>query len=233
MPKPRPTNAAPAHDRPPAGTRPDGDRNGMAGIVGGAAGTGRGRGSKRPSVAHGPPVPGASSPASGCFFLADLTHPWAGAVAGPVIRWSPRPGRGRYCGAGGRSAPARRAAFPRRALPDRVIVLGRPTLFRQVQRLLADPRVTVRCRSRTRREVRRSVGQARSVAAGWPDLRELPEPEWSARWRRAERRGTGRPRGARRAGHRASPRLAGIWSRAARAGDTGAGLLAVAARRRR
>ena len=63
------------------------------------------------------------------------------------------------------------AGFLDAARPERVIVLGRPTLFRQVQRLLGDPRVTVDVIAHPRGYADPS-GTARTVAAGWPDLRE-------------------------------------------------------------
>jgi 2-succinyl-5-enolpyruvyl-6-hydroxy-3-cyclohexene-1-carboxylate synthase len=82
------------------------------------------------------------------------------------------------------------SAFLDEALPDRVVVLGRPTLFRQVQRLLADPRVTVDVIAHPRGYADPS-GTARTVAAGWPDLRELPDAGWAAQWRAADRRACG------------------------------------------
>ena len=101
-------------------------------------------------------------------------------------------------------------AFLDEARPDRVIVLGRPTLFRPVQRLLADPRVTVDV-DRAPAGLRRSRRARRGPSPpGWPDLRELPD-------RRVGGTVARRPTGARPARSRrsldeldiaASPRLA-------------------------
>jgi 2-succinyl-5-enolpyruvyl-6-hydroxy-3-cyclohexene-1-carboxylate synthase len=76
-------------------------------------------------------------------------------------------------------------SFLDKVRPDRVIVLGRPTLFRPVQRLLSDPRVTVDVIAHPRGYADPS-SMARTVAAGWPDLRESPEAGWAARWRTAD-----------------------------------------------
>jgi 2-succinyl-5-enolpyruvyl-6-hydroxy-3-cyclohexene-1-carboxylate synthase len=56
-----------------------------------------------------------------------------------------------------------------------------------VQRLLGDPRVTVDVIVHPRGYADPS-GTARTVAAGWPDLRELPDPGWASGWREADRR---------------------------------------------
>ena len=93
------------------------------------------------------------------------------------------------------------------ARPDRVVVLGRPTLFRQVQQLLGDPRVAVDVIAHPHGYAD-PTGTARIVAAGWPDLRELPDPAWAAHWRDADAMAAKRSRGPRRTGHRGSPRLA-------------------------
>jgi len=78
------------------------------------------------------------------------------------------------------------AGFLDEARPERVIVLGRPTLFRPVQRLLGDSRVTVDVIAHPQGYADPS-GTARAVAAGWPDLRESPHPDWAGRWRQADR----------------------------------------------
>jgi 2-succinyl-5-enolpyruvyl-6-hydroxy-3-cyclohexene-1-carboxylate synthase len=75
--------------------------------------------------------------------------------------------------------------FLDRARPDRVIVLGRPTLFRSVQALLADRRVTVDVVANPA-DYADPAGTARTVAPGRPDLRARPDGEWAARWRDAD-----------------------------------------------
>jgi 2-succinyl-5-enolpyruvyl-6-hydroxy-3-cyclohexene-1-carboxylate synthase len=68
-------------------------------------------------------------------------------------------------------------------LPDRVLVVGRPTLTRQVQALLRDQRVRVEVRAAGPRWV--DAGrQAASVAVGLPEVAGSPaQPsEWAARW---------------------------------------------------
>jgi 2-succinyl-5-enolpyruvyl-6-hydroxy-3-cyclohexene-1-carboxylate synthase len=135
--------------------------------------------------AYGLPVP-APEPGERVLFLADLTHPWAAAVAdaGHVV----------VSEAGGAAGSAVLATgmhllavpeFLDAARPERVVVLGRPTLFRQVQRLLSDPRVVVDVIAASQGYADPS-GTARSVAAGWPNLRDLPDPAWVARWRAAD-----------------------------------------------
>ncbi len=102
-------------------------------------------------------------PAVGCgervLFVADLTHPWAGPIAD--------------------------AGQLDKARPDRVVVLGRPTLFRQVQALMADPRVAVDVVDHPAGYAD-PAGIVRAVAAGRPDVTELPDGDWAARWRDAD-----------------------------------------------
>ena len=138
-----------------------------------------------PDSAFGLSVP-TPEPGERLLFLADLTHPWAAAVADAghlVISEAGGAAGNNVLGAGMHllSAPE----FLNDSLPDRVIVLGRPTLFRQVQRLLGDARVAVDV-------IAPPLGYAdpahlvRSVAAGWPNLRDLPDPAWAAHWRDAD-----------------------------------------------
>ena len=135
--------------------------------------------------ALGPAVP-ATEPGERVLFLADLTHPWAGTVA--------RAGHLVISEAGGAAGSAVLGAgvhllaagdFLDQERPERVIVLGRPTLFRPVQRLLADPRVCVDVIAHPASYADPS-GRARYVAAGWPDLRGAADEDWSRRWRAAD-----------------------------------------------
>ena len=145
-------------------------------------------GSRRHVRACRSPLPG---PASGCSSSPTSPIPGPRPLPTPASWWSPRPAARlvqSVMGAGVHLLAA--SAFLDEALPDRVIVLGRPTLFRQVQRLLADPRVTVDVIAHPRGYADPS-GTARIVAAGWPDLRELPDAGWAAQWRAADRRACG------------------------------------------
>lgn len=78
------------------------------------------------------------SPGERCLVIADLTHPWASAVAAagvPVIGEAGGLAGERVLAAGMHLLAD--AEFLARHRPDRVIVLGRPTLFRAVTALLA------------------------------------------------------------------------------------------------
>jgi len=144
----------------------------------------------RSDDAFGPPVP-APGPGERVLFLADLTHPWAAAVAdaGHLVLTEAGGAAGAAVLGAGMHLLADEA-FLDAALPARVIVLGRPTLFRPVQRVLADQRVTVDVIAHPLGYADPS-GTARVVAAGWPDLRDLPDPEWAAHWRAADHRAAG------------------------------------------
>jgi 2-succinyl-5-enolpyruvyl-6-hydroxy-3-cyclohexene-1-carboxylate synthase len=134
----------------------------------------------------GPSVP-APRPGERVLFVAGLTHPWAAAVADAghlVISEAGGAAGSSVLSAGMHLLAA--TGFLGEARPDRVIVLGRPTLFRPVQRLLSDPRVTVDVIAHPRGYADPS-GMARKIAAGWPDLREAPDAEWAGRWRQADR----------------------------------------------
>jgi 2-succinyl-5-enolpyruvyl-6-hydroxy-3-cyclohexene-1-carboxylate synthase len=120
------------------------------------------------------------------LFVADLTHRWAAPIAdaGHLVISEAGGVAGQHVLAAGihlLAAPE----FLDRARPDRVVVLGRPTLFRQVQALLADPRVVVDVVAHPGGYAD-AAGSARAVAPGLPGLRELPDEEWSARWRDAD-----------------------------------------------
>ncbi len=127
-----------------------------------------------------PPLPGER-----LLFLADLTHPWAAAIAcaGQVV----------LSEAGGAAGSAVLAAgihllaapeFLDAARPDRVIVLGRPTLYRPVSRLLADPRVSVDVVAHPQ-SYADPAGTARLVAPGRLDVGAPPDPGWVQQWRSA------------------------------------------------
>ncbi|WP_395729398.1 2-succinyl-5-enolpyruvyl-6-hydroxy-3-cyclohexene-1-carboxylic-acid synthase [Nakamurella sp.] len=136
-------------------------------------------------LADAPSVP-APEPGERVLFVADLTHPWAPLVADAghlVIGEAGGAAGGRALASGIHllSAPV----FLDGARPDRVIVLGRPTLFRPVQALLADPRVTVDVVAHPGAYAD-PAGSARTVAAGLPDLADLPDDGWAAQWRDAD-----------------------------------------------
>ena len=121
------------------------------------------------------------------LFLADLTHPWAAAVADAghlVISEAGGAAGSAVLGAGMHLLAA--DAFLDTARPDRMVVLGRPTLFRPVQRLLGDPTVTVDIVADPLQWAD-PPGGARTVAAGWPDLRGRPDGQWADQWRAADR----------------------------------------------
>lgn len=122
------------------------------------------------------------------LFVSDVTHPWSAAIAdaGQLV----------IAEAGGAAGSAVLSAglhllgiaeFMDAVTPERVIVLGRPTLFRQVQQLLSDHRVVVDVIAHPAGYAD-PTGSARVVAPGWPDLRELPDQAWAAQWRDADRR---------------------------------------------
>ena len=142
-------------------------------------------GTVRPSLVDAPAVP-APQPGERVLFVADLTHPWAAPVADAghlVIAEAGGAAGGQVLASGIQllSAPA----FLDGARPDRVIVLGRPTLFRPVQALLGDPRVTVDVVAHPAGYAD-PAGSARAVAPGLPHLVNLPDGDWAARWRDAD-----------------------------------------------
>lgn len=83
-------------------------------------------------------------PGERCLVIADMTHPWAAPVAAagvPVISEAGGLAGERVLAAGMHLLAD--DGFLARHLPDRVIVLGRPTLFRAVTTLLARPDVVI------------------------------------------------------------------------------------------
>ncbi len=137
---------------------------------------------------EGTPPVSVPAPAAGerVLFLADLTHPWAARIAdaGHLVV-------SEAAGAAGDAVLAAGvhllgdARFLDAARPDRVIVLGRPTLFRAVTGLLGDARLVVDLIAHPA-QFADPAGRARVVAPGWPDLGDLPDAAWAARWRDAD-----------------------------------------------
>lgn len=131
-------------------------------------------------------VPG-PQPGEKVLFVADLTHPWAGSIAAQgqlVVAEAGGAAGGQVLSAGIHLLGHK--GFLEANRPDRVIVLGRPTLYRQVSALLADPGLPV--------DVVAApdlfpdpAGTARLVAPaiGRPEG-EVP-PEFAEAWRHADR----------------------------------------------
>ncbi len=136
-----------------------------------------------PAVLGSVPAPG---PGERVLFVADLTHPWAASVAeaGHLVVAEAGGAAGRHVLAAGVHLLSS-SEFLEGARPDRVVVLGRPTLFRSVQALLADPAVTVDVVAHPA-DFADPSGTARVIAPGRPDLSEVPHGEWAARWRDAD-----------------------------------------------
>ena len=121
------------------------------------------------------------------LFLADLTHPWAAGIAAAghlVISEAGGAAGGSVLASGVHLIGCR--DFLNGARPHRVIVLGRPTLFRAVTALLAD--------APHRRRPRRAGGPdspTRAATPG-PSRRRYPTSAvcrtrlWAARWRNAD-----------------------------------------------
>lgn len=130
------------------------------------------------------PVP-APAPGERVLFIADLTHPAAGRVAAaghPVVSEAG--------GAAGRAVlqagiPLLEAGFGHAAPPDRVIVLGRPTLFRAVTRLLGTAeRVDV---VGPTGPIGDPTGRAHTVSGSLAPISRSAEPAFGARWAGANR----------------------------------------------
>jgi 2-succinyl-5-enolpyruvyl-6-hydroxy-3-cyclohexene-1-carboxylate synthase len=129
------------------------------------------------------PVVAAPEPGERVLFLADLTHPAAFGVAAaghPVVAEA-----GGAAGAAVLEAgiPLLEAGFADNAPPDRVVVLGRPTLYRAVSRLLGTaPRIDV---VGPTGPVPDPTGRARLVATGLAPIGEPAVPGFRAAWREA------------------------------------------------
>ncbi|MDQ6657681.1 MAG: 2-succinyl-5-enolpyruvyl-6-hydroxy-3-cyclohexene-1-carboxylic-acid synthase [Actinomycetota bacterium] len=142
------------------------------------------RGDQERQQASAMPV-AAPAPGERVLFVADLTHPAAGRVAAaghPVISEAG--------GAAGRfvldaGIPLLEAGFADITAPDRVIVLGRPTLFRAVSRLLRTvDRVDV---VGPTGPIADPTGRARAVSPTLAAIRQPAEPAFRATWRDANR----------------------------------------------
>ena len=120
------------------------------------------------------------------LFLADLTHPWAAGVAaaGHLVISEAGGAAGALVLASGVHLIGCRA-FLKEASPHRVIVLGRPTLFRAVTALLADP-ASPWTSSRRRADSPTRAATPATVAPALPDISGLPDRLWAARWRDAD-----------------------------------------------
>jgi 2-succinyl-5-enolpyruvyl-6-hydroxy-3-cyclohexene-1-carboxylate synthase len=134
----------------------------------------------------GPPVP---APAAGerVLFVADLTHPAADAIAHagfPVVSEAG--------GAAGRSVLAAGLhlladpPFLAAHRPERVVVLGRPTLYRSVQRLLGDHAVTVDVVAPPTHAAD-PTGRARTISPALAAFDDPPDPTWATAWQQANR----------------------------------------------
>ncbi len=119
------------------------------------------------------------------LFLADLTHPWAAPIAsaGHVVLSEAGGAAGSSVLAAGMHLLAA-PDFLEAARPNRVIVLGRPTLYRQVGRLLADSRIDVDVVAQPQGYAD-PAGTARVVAPGRLDVSALPAAGWAQDWYRA------------------------------------------------
>ncbi len=133
-------------------------------------------------------LPMIAAPAAGerVLFLGDLTHPAAGPLAalGHVVLSE----AGGAAGSAVLSAGMHLLAVPgflEPALPDRVVVLGRPTLYRQVSALLADSMVTVDVLAPPAGYADPG-GRARSVAPVLAPLAGPGDTEFVQIWRHAQ-----------------------------------------------
>lgn len=117
-----------------------------------------------------------------CLFLADFTHPLAGplAAAGHLVVSEAAGAAGAQVLDAGLHLLADEA-FMARHRPDRVIVLGRPTLYRQVTNLLTDPRVWVDLVAATS-GWRGIAGNARRVAVTLGTGSAATDHDWALAW---------------------------------------------------
>ena len=135
-------------------------------------------------------VPMIAAPEDGerVLYLGDLTHPAAGPLAalGHVVVSE----AGGAAGAAVISTGMHLLGVPgflEPSLPDRVVVLGRPTLYRQTAALLADSMITVDVLAPSAAYADQS-GRARRVAPVLAPLKGPGDPEFVDVWRQAEDR---------------------------------------------
>ena len=138
----------------------------------------------QPALPDGPGIP-APQPGERVLVIADLVHPAAAGLAAAghlVISEAGGAGGGGVLAAGGHLLA--HPEFSKVNRPDRVIVLGRPTLSRPVSALLSDPAVQVDVVGPAT-GWRSANGNVRRLA---PTLAAGPQPvpdDWSTRWRSA------------------------------------------------
>ncbi|MGH3771676.1 MAG: 2-succinyl-5-enolpyruvyl-6-hydroxy-3-cyclohexene-1-carboxylic-acid synthase, partial [Pseudonocardiaceae bacterium] len=147
----------------------------------------RARWARPPAATPGGPVARRGRRPPGLPLVAEPTAPdWPDALAagpwllGGLIAGSA--GGGLIAGSAGGSPALERWR------PEQVLVLGRPTLHRSVQRLLADPAVAVTVRT-DRPEWTDVAGTAVAVGTALRCVGS-PDPEWLHRWRQADARAT-------------------------------------------
>jgi len=132
-----------------------------------------------------------TAPAAGerVLFIADLTHPAAGGVAAaghPVISEAGGAAGRAVLGAG---IAVLEAGFADNAAPDRVIVLGRPTLFRAVSQLIRTAaRVDV---VGPTGPIADPTGRANSVSPKLAAIDRAAEATFRSRWQQANRLAAG------------------------------------------
>jgi 2-succinyl-5-enolpyruvyl-6-hydroxy-3-cyclohexene-1-carboxylate synthase len=123
-----------------------------------------------------------------CLFVAEFGHPWAAQIAAhgfPVVAEAGGLGGSSVLSCGVHLLGDK--DFRRRHRPDRVVVLGRPTLFRAITSLLADPAVRVDVVAPTV-DYPDPSGRAGAVAAWLAPLAEPADSGWAEAWRTADRK---------------------------------------------
>lgn len=127
----------------------------------------------------------APEPGERVLFVADLTHPAAAGVAASGHPLMAEAGGAAGAGVLAAGIPLLEAGLAASAVPDRVVVLGRPTLYRAVTALLAQaPVVDV---VGPTGPVADPTGRARRVAGGLAPVAPPTDPAWRDRWRAADR----------------------------------------------
>ena len=128
----------------------------------------------------------APQPGERCLVVADLTHPGAGEVAAaghPVVSEA-----GGLAGAHVLATGVHLlgdADFVRAHRPDRVIVLGRPTMFRSVTRLLATPGLAIDVVGHPS-DYADVAGTVRAVAPALAPVTARAPADWLESWRTAD-----------------------------------------------